>query len=292
MKLQGVYTALVTPFNRDGSVDEQCLRDFVDFQISEGITGLVPMGTTGESPTHSHTEHLKVIEIVIKHANKRVPVIAGTGSNCTKEAVEMTKEAKRLGADATLQVAPYYNKPSQEGFYRHFIEVAEQGGLPVIVYNIPGRSGKNIENSTMLKLAAHKSIVGVKEASGSIPQVMDLVQQKPEDFAVLSGDDNLGFPMITLGGKGIISVASNIIPRRMEGLVKTALEGNWDAALKEHYSLLSFFRTLFIETNPIPVKCGLALMGKMEEVYRLPLCPMEEDKRQAMKKALLDLGLI
>lgn len=292
MKLKGVYTALVTPFKKDESVDENRLKELVEFQIKEGIAGLVPMGTTGESPTHTTEEHLRVIELVVKYTDGRVPVIAGTGSNCTREAVEMTKAAKKAGADATLQVAPYYNKPSHEGFYRHFTEVADKGGLPMIVYNIPGRSGKNIENFTMLKLAQHPQIVGVKEASGSLSQVMDLIMNKPEGFEVLSGDDNLGFSIITLGGKGIISVASNIIPGRMERFVQTLLAGDLQAGLKEHYRLLPFFKLMFIETNPIPVKCGLAMMGMMEEVYRLPLCPMDEEKRQALRKELLALGII
>ncbi len=292
MKLEGVYTALLTPFRKDGAVDEVKLREFVEFQISEGISGLVPMGTTGESPTLSHKEHLEVVEIVVQQTAGRVPVIAGTGSNCTREAVEMTQQAKKVGADATLQVAPYYNKPSQEGFYRHFVEVADKGGLPVIVYNIPGRSGKNIENSTMLRLAEHPLIVGVKEASGSIPQVMDLIEKKPEGFEVLSGDDNLGLPIITLGGTGIISVASNIIPRRMMDFVRTLLSGDIAAGRAEHYRLLAFFRALFVETNPIPVKYGCALMGMMEEVYRLPMCPMEDDKKTVLKKAMQQAGII
>jgi 4-hydroxy-tetrahydrodipicolinate synthase len=292
MKLEGVYTALVTPFGKDGSVDETRLREFVEFQITEGISGLLPMGTTGECPTLSHEEHLRVIEIVIQQSAGRVPVIAGTGSNCTREAVELTQRARKLGADMTLQVAPYYNKPSQEGFYRHFMEVADKGGLPTIVYNIPGRSGKNIENSTMLRLAGHPLIVGVKEASGSIPQVMDLIEKKPENFAVLSGDDNLGLPIIALGGTGIISVASNIIPRRMMDLVKTLLTGNIAAGREEHYRLLAFFRALFIETNPIPVKYGCALKGMMDEVYRLPMCPMDDDKKAVLKNAMQQAGIL
>ncbi len=289
---KGVYTALITPFNRDGSVDREALKDLVEFQISEGISGLVPVGTTGESPTVSHDENVDIVRIVVEQAKKRVPVIAGTGSNCTDEAVGMTRRARDIGADATLQVAPYYNKPSSEGFYRHFTAIADQGGLPVIVYNIPGRTGKNIDNDTMLRLAAHPGIAAVKEASGDLAQVMDLYRRKPESFDILSGDDNLGLPIIALGGTGIISVASNIIPGQMEKLVKLASDGDFARARELHYRLLPLFKTLFIETNPIPVKYGVSLLGKCREIYRLPMWPMEEEKKRQMKKVLEDLGLI
>ena len=289
---KGVYTALITPFNRDGSVDREALKDLVEFQISEGISGLVPVGTTGESPTVSHDENVDIVRIVVEQAKKRVPVIAGTGSNCTDEAVGMTRRARDIGADATLQVAPYYNKPSSEGFYRHFTAIADQGGLPVIVYNIPGRTGKNIDNDTMLRLAAHPGIAAVKEASGDLAQVMDLYRRKPESFDILSGDDNLGLPIIALGGTGIISVASNIIPGQMEKLVKLASDGDFARARELHYQLLPLFKTLFIETNPIPVKYGVSLLGKCREIYRLPMWPMEEEKKRQMKKVLEDLGLI
>ncbi len=289
---KGVYTALITPFNRDGSVDREALKDLVEFQISEGISGLVPVGTTGESPTVSHDENVDIVRIVVEQAKKRVPVIAGTGSNCTDEAVGMTRRARDIGADATLQVAPYYNKPSSEGFYRHFTAIADQGGLPVIVYNIPGRTGKNIDNDTMLRLAAHPGIAAVKEASGDLAQVMDLYRRKPESFDILSGDDNLGLPIIALGGTGIISVASNIIPGQMEKLVKLANDGDFARARELHYQLLPLFKTLFIETNPIPVKYGVSLLGKCREIYRLPMWPMEEEKKRQMKKVLEDLGLI
>lgn len=289
---KGVYTALVTPFNKDGSIDAGALKDLVEFQITEGISGLVPVGTTGESPTVTHEENVKVVQIVVEQAKKRVPVIAGTGSNCTDEAINMTKRAKDIGADATLQVAPYYNKPSSEGYYRHFTAVADACGLPVIVYNIPGRTGKNIDNETMLRLAAHPKIVAVKEASGDLAQVMDLVRRKPKDFAVLSGDDNLGLPIMALGGTGIVSVASNAIPRQMESLVKLCLENRFEEARDLHYKLLPFFKTLFIETNPIPVKYSMTLLGKCLEIYRLPMCPMDDAKKESMKKVMKDLKLI
>ncbi|MDC7126500.1 MAG: 4-hydroxy-tetrahydrodipicolinate synthase [Spirochaetales bacterium] len=292
MKLEGVFTALVTPFKKDETLDEEALRNLVDFQIENGISGLVPVGTTGESPTLDHSEHDKVIELVIEQTNGRVPIIAGTGSNSTKEAIRLTKHAKEAGADYSLQVAPYYNKPTQEGFYKHFMEVAEKADLPIVVYNIPGRSGKNIENSTMLKLAQHPNIVAVKEASGSIPQVMELYLNKPEEFTILSGDDNLGLPLLSCGAKGIISVASNIIPAKMEELVRSANAGNFEKARELHYQLLPFFKSLFIETNPIPIKYGCALKGMMAESYRLPLCEMSSDNKKAFKEIMEKSGLL
>ncbi|MBI9108241.1 MAG: 4-hydroxy-tetrahydrodipicolinate synthase [Spirochaetales bacterium] len=292
MSLEGVFTALVTPFNTDGSVDEKSLRELVEFQIDKGISGLVPVGTTGESPTLDYHEHDKVIELVIDQGKGRVPVIAGTGSNSTAEAIRLTKHAKEAGADYSLQVAPYYNKPSQEGFYRHFMAIAEAVDMPLVIYNIPGRSGKNIENSTMLRLASHPNIVAVKEASGSIPQVMDLCLNKPADFTILSGDDNLGLPIIACGGRGIISVASNIIPTEMEELVRTANAGNFERARELHYLLMPFFKALFIDTNPVPVKYGCFLKGMMTDVYRLPLCEMSDEDKKVFKETMEKSGLL
>lgn len=292
MKLQGVYTALVTPFNNDGSIDEKSLRDLVEFQITEGISGLVPVGTTGESPTLSHDEHHRVIEIVIDQTAGRVPVMAGTGSNSTDEAIRLTKHAQEAGADYTLQVAPYYNKPSQEGFFRHFSTIADAVDLPIIVYNIPGRTGKNIENPTMFKLAEHPNIVGVKEASGSLAQMMDVIANTDDDFSVLSGDDNLGLPLIGAGGDGIVSVASNVIPAAMEELVKALLEGRMEEGRALHYKLLPFFKGMFLDTNPVPVKYAMAKAGRMLETYRLPLCPMGDDLKAQLDKVMTDLGII
>lgn len=289
---KGVYTAIVTPFTDDNRIDEKALRNLTDFQIEKGVQGIVPVGTTGESPTLDHEEHHRVIEIVIDQAKGRVPVIAGTGSNCTDEAIRLTEKAKQAGATASLQVAPYYNKPTQEGFYRHFTAVADTVDLPVIVYNIPGRSGKNIENSTMLKLAEHKNIIAVKEASGNITQIMDLISKKPDSFSVFSGDDNLAFPILALGGKGVISVASNIVPDRMNEFVQSALEGNWDKARKMHYELLPLFRAIFIETNPIPIKASLAMKGMIKENYRLPICRMSEEHRKALQNVLKELTIL
>jgi len=289
---QGVFTALVTPFNKDKSINEEDLKKLVDFNIENGVSGIVPMGTTGESPTLNHDEHIQAIEIVCKHVNKRVPVIAGTGSNSTREALFLTSRAKDLGADASLQVAPYYNKPTQEGFYRHFKAIADEVDLPMIIYNIPGRTGKNIETDTIVRLAEHPNIIGVKEASGSLPQMMDVIYRTPDDFIVLSGDDNLTLPLMAAGGKGVISVASNIIPGRMSALVRAGLNGNFEEMRKLHYELLPFFKVEFIETNPIPIKTALAMKGMIKEVFRLPMCEMSGENKKKLKIVLKSLRII
>ena len=289
---EGVFTALITPFTKDGKLDEQALRKLVDFQIDQGIDGLVPVGTTGESPTLSPEETEQVIRIVVEQTGGRVPVIAGTGSNCTDKAIHMTEKARQIGATASLQVAPYYNKPTGEGFFRHFTAIADAVDLPMVVYNIPGRAGKNIENPVMLKLAQHKNIVAVKEASGNISQMMDLIANKPKDFDVLSGDDNLTYPLMALGGKGVISVASNAVPDRMKDLTHSALKGDWDRARKLHYELLPLFKAIFLETNPIPIKATMAMKGFVEEVYRLPMCPMSAENRKALIEVLKQLKIL
>ena len=289
---EGVFTALITPFTKDGKLDEQALRKLVDFQIDQGIDGLVPVGTTGESPTLSPEETEQVIRIVVKQTGGRVPVIAGTGSNCTDKAIHMTEKARQIGATASLQVAPYYNKPTGEGFFRHFTAIADAVDLPMVVYNIPGRTGKNIENPVMLKLAQHKNIVAVKEASGNISQMMDLIANKPKDFDVLSGDDNLTYPLMALGGKGVISVASNAVPDRMKDLTHSALKGDWDRARKLHYELLPLFKAIFLETNPIPIKATMAMKGFVEEVYRLPMCPMSAENKKALTEVLKQLKIL
>lgn len=291
MRFEGVYTAMVTPFNKSREVDETVLRELVDFQISEGVTGLVPMGTTGESPTLDTDEHIRVIEVVVEQANGRVPVIAGTGSNSTSEAIEQTKLAAEIGADASLQIAPYYNKPTSEGFYRHFAAIADSSDLPLIVYNIASRTGKNIDNETMLRIASIPTVFGVKEASGDMGQVTDLILRKPDSLDILSGDDNLTLPIIALGGTGVISVASNLIPKEMEELVSAAVAGHIEKAREIHYKLLPFFKALFFETNPIPIKAAMAEAGKLEEVYRLPMCPMSKPARKALSDVLKKMKL-
>lgn len=289
---EGVYTALVTPFAEDGAIDAEALRELVSSQIEAGVAGLVPMGTTGESPTVTHAENIEVIRVVVEETDGRVPVIAGTGSNSTQEAVDMTKLAKDIGADASLQVTPYYNKPSQEGLYRHFTTVADSVDLPLVVYNIQGRTGRNIENETMLRLAKHENIVAVKEASGSIPQVMDLAEQKPAEFVILSGDDNLALPITLLGGKGVISVASNVIPGRMSDMIADAIAGRLVDARRKHYELLPIFRSLFFDTNPIPVKYAMSLLGSVKASYRLPLCPPSDEVKAKIRSVLEGAGLL
>ena len=289
---EGVYTALITPFKEDGSIDEDALERIVNFQIKSGITGVVPCGTTGESPTLSHEEHERVIELVVEFVDGRVPVIAGTGSNSTDEAISLTRHALESGADASLQVAPYYNKPTQEGFYRHFKKIADEIDIPLIVYNIPGRTGANIETATLMRLAHHKNIQCVKEASGSLPQMMDVIAQKPNNFTVLSGDDNLTLPLIALGGKGVISVAGNLIPKEMSKFVKTALEGNYEEARKIHYRLMPLFKALFIETNPIPIKSAMTIKGFCKEIYRLPLCEPQIQNKEKLRKVMESMEIV
>lgn len=289
---QGVYTALITPFAGDGSVDEAALRRLVSAQIEAGISGLVPMGTTGESPTVSHQENMKVIEIVIDETAGRVPVIAGTGSNSTAEAVDMTRQARDLGASASLQVSPYYNKPSQEGLYRHFTTIAEEVDLPLVVYNIPGRTGKNIETDTLLRISSHPNIVAVKEASGSIKQMMDVLEVVPESFDVLSGDDNMAFPLTAIGGKGVVSVASNLIPGRMVQLIEQTLAGEISHARQIHFELLPLFRAVFLDTNPIPIKYMMHRAGYCHESYRLPMVPLSDENRTQIAAVMKRLGLL
>ena len=292
MKLEGVYTALVTPMTADGALDEKALRRLVDAQVQGGVAGLVPVGTTGESPTLDGDECRRVIEIVVEQVHGRIPVIAGAGSNSTAEAIHYSRDARAAGASATLQVAPYYNKPTNQGFLAHFRAIADAVDLPLIVYNIPGRTGKNIDNATMVELAKHRNIVGVKEASGDIGQVMDLIARKPADFGVLSGDDNLVLPIMALGGTGVISVVSNLLPGEMSRFVGAALAGDWDAARRMHYELLPLFKAAFIETNPIPIKAALAMKGMITESYRLPMCPLSPASRESLQATLRQMKIL
>ena len=290
----GCYTAIVTPFTKSGAVDEQRLRDLVEFQIAGGVTGIVPCGTTGESPTLDHQEHDHVIELVVKFAGQRCQVIAGTGSNSTAEAIELTRHAKAAGAVASLQVAPYYNKPTQAGLYAHFRAIAEAVDIPQILYNIPGRCGVDIANETTARLRRDlpKQIVGVKEATGNVDRVSQMRQLVDKDFSILSGDDSLTLPMLAVGAQGVISVTSNIAPRAVTDLVQTALKGDFVRAGQLHAKLFPLFKDLFIETNPIPIKAALALAGKIEETYRLPLVPMSDANKAQLRKTLASLGLV
>jgi len=285
----GTYTALVTPFNRDGSVDDGKLRALVEWQIAEGVDGVVPVGTTGESPTLEYDEHHRVIGEVAQAAAGRIKVIAGTGANSTAEALMLTREALAQGVDATLQVCPYYNKPSQEGLYRHFSTVADLG-LPVVLYNIPGRSGREIAVETVARLAGHGKIVAIKEAGGSVERVSAILDAC--DLTVLSGDDMLTLPMMSVGAQGVVSVASNLVPGLVGDLVRAATRGDLAAAGCLHARLYHLFRDLFIDTNPVPVKCAMAMTGRIEEVYRLPLCETSDKVRQQLRQTLRELQLI
>ena len=285
MELKGTYTAIVTPFKEDGSIDWHRLNKLVEYNIAGGVDGIVPVGTTGESPTLSEEEHKEVVKKTIEYADGRIKIIAGAGSNSTKTAVELTEFAKSAGADAVLSVNPYYNKPTQEGLFEHFSAVAGVG-IPVVVYNIKGRTGVNVQTKTLMKLAENENIVAVKEASGDLQQMMDVIANKPDNFSVLSGDDNMTFPLLCLGGNGIISVASNLIPEKISKMTKYALEENIEHAKKIHFELLPLFRAIFIETNPIPIKSALAMKGFIEEKYRLPLCKMSTENRTKLKSVL------
>ncbi len=287
--LQGAHTAIVTPFNKDGSVDYVRYRQLIEFQIENGIDGIVPVGTTGESPTLNNDEHMKVIEETVRAVHRRALVIAGTGANSTAEAVELTKLAKEFGVDATLQVTPYYNKPNQEGLYRHFSMVADIG-LPVVLYNVPGRTSREIAIETIARLAMHPNIVAVKEAGGKVERVKQTLDVC--DLEVLSGDDALALPMMRDGAIGVISVASNVVPDVVASLIHTALGGNWDAAQLLHNQYVKLFDAMFIDTNPIPVKAALAMMGKIEEVYRLPLCEMSAADKESLMKVLASSGVL
>ena len=289
MEIKGTYTALVTPFNKDGAVDFAKLGDLVEEQVAGGVSGLVPVGTSGESPTLSMEEHSRVIEFVAEKVDRRVQVVAGTGANSTAEALRLTREALEMGVDASLQVCPYYNKPSQEGLYRHFATVADLG-LPVILYNVPGRTGRDISVETVERLSKHGNVVAIKEASGSVARVSAIVDAC--DITVLSGDDMLAFPMIAVGAKGVISVASNVMPREVSDMIEKALAGDMAGALALHKRLYPLFRDLFIDTNPIPVKSALAMMGRIEEVYRLPLCEASQSVRDQIRKTLVALGVL
>ena len=289
---QGTFTAIVTPFRRDGSLDEAALRTLVDRQIEGGVDGLVPCGTTGESATMSTEEKIRVIEIVREQSNDRVRVLAGAGGNSTAAVVTLAKRIDQVSVDGILIVVPYYNKPTQEGLYQHFATVADAVEAPVVMYNVPGRTSANMTAETALRLAEHDNIVGTKEASGTLTQVMEIIRGAPSGFSILSGEDNLAVPIIALGGHGVVSVASNEAPAMMSEMVRSALEGKMTEARELHYKLLGLMNVNFIETNPIPVKAALAMMGLIEEQYRLPLVSMAEANREKLHLELMKLGLV
>ena len=293
MQFRGCGTALVTPFRQDGSIDEATLRNLVAWQVESGIDFLVPCGTTGETPTLSHDEWLYVVDTTIEVAAGRVPIVAGATSNSTQDAVDKARElAARPGVNGILTASPYYNKPTQEGQYRHFRAIAEAVDKAIILYNVPGRTGANLEPATLARLAEVPNIAGVKEASGNISQMAEVCNAVPETFAVLSGDDAVTLPLIALGGVGIISVASNEIPHEMAEMTRAALSNEWETARRIHRKYLPLMLANFIESNPLPVKAVLAMMGKIEEVYRLPMLPMRRDTRSRLQKIAAEAGLI
>ena len=291
MKISGTITAMVTPFAADGSVDYDRLREIVEAQVAAGIDGICAVGTSGESPTLSHEEHHEVIAKTIEFAAGRTKIVAGTGANSTSEAISLTKAAIATGgADATLQVTPYYNKPNAEGLYRHFMTIADLG-LPVILYNVPGRAGREIPLDVVVRLASHPNIVAIKEAAGSVDRVSAIKAALP-DFTVLSGDDSLALPMISVGAEGVISVASNVIPKEMGDMVRLARAGDFAAARAMHFKYYRLFHDLFIDVNPVMVKEALWLMGRIERVFRLPLCETTDSNLAKMRETLASLDLI
>ena len=288
---KGSMVALVTPF-KNGKIDEKALKDLVEFHIKNGTSSLVPCGTTGESATLSYEEHDRVIELTVQFANKRIPVIAGTGSNSTEEAIALTKHAKKAGADASLQVSPYYNRPTQKGLYLHFKAIAEAVDIPIILYNIASRTGVNIEPETFVKLSEIKNIVGVKEASGNLEQMTKIRKMCPKEFLLISGDDALTLQVMALGGVGVISVAANIIPRDVADMCAAFGAGDMKRARALHDKMLPLVKAMFIETNPIPVKTAMALMGLCEGSLRLPLCDMMPENKEKLVKELKEYRLI
>ena len=288
---KGSIVAIVTPFKK-GKVDEKALCNLIEWHIKQGTTAIVPCGTTGESATLDYDEHIRVIELTVKTVNKRVPVIAGTGANATDETIMITKKAEKVGADAALLVSPYYNKPTQEGIYRHYKEVAKSTGLPLVLYNVPGRTASNILPSTVARLAEIKNIVAIKEATGDMKQVSEVIRLCGDRISVISGDDFTTFTLLALGGTGVISVSANVAPKDVSDMCAAWHQGNIEKARKLHFKLEPLNASMFIETNPIPAKTALAMMGKIKEEFRLPLCEMSDANKDKLKKVLKDYGLI
>lgn len=287
---KGSITAIVTPFKNDG-VDETAFRKLIDFQIASGSDGIVPCGTTGESATLTYEEHNRVVELAVETAAKRVPVIAGTGSNSTAETLLLTKHAEKAGADAALLITPYYNKPTQQGLYEHYKKIAEETSLPIILYNVPSRTGVNLLPETCARLSQLKNIVGIKEAAGNLQQASDVIEYSKKGFIVLSGDDFTTLPLMAIGGHGVISVTSNVAPKDVSDMVRFWRAGKHDEARRLHYKLQPLNRAMFIETNPLPVKTALALMGMIDEEFRLPLAAMDASNRAKLSGALTAYGL-
>ena len=291
-KLVGCGTALVTPFTSGGALDERALRGFVEWQIDEGIDFLVPCGSTGEAATMTPAEHRRVVEITVEVARGRLPVVAGAGANDTARAIALSRAMADVGATHLLHVSPMYNKPPQRGIVAHFEAIVDAVALPIVIYNVPGRTGSNIEAATTLELARHTRMVAVKEASGNLAQVTDIITGAPDDFAVLSGDDELTLPILALGGVGLVSVVSNVVPRQMSELVRMGRDGDFNAARALHRTLLPWMRAAFVESNPLPVKAALAMMNRMENVLRLPLVPMSTAHEDVVRAALRRAGAL
>lgn len=297
MDIRGTYTAMVTPFRGENAdeVDYSGFRKNIKFQLDSKVEGIVPLGTTGESPTLTHEEKTRIIELAVREAKGKAVVLVGTGSYSTKQTVEATKQAKELGADAALIVTPYYNKPTNEGIYRHFKAVSDSADIPVVVYNIQGRTGKNIEMPTLKKIAGLRNIAAVKEASGNVSQIMDVISDicdVKKDFSVMSGDDALTFPLMALGGKGVVSVVANIVPAEVKQMVDSAAAGDYKKAREIHYRLMPLFKNAFIETNPIPIKEAMEMMGMPAGKCRLPLCELMPDNRKKLEETLRQLRLL
>ncbi len=291
-KFQGSFVALVTPF-RNGNVDEPKLRELIEFHVTHGTDGIIPCGTTGESPTLSHDEHKRVVEVVLEAARGRIKVVPGTGSYSTAEAVELTRHAERAGAAGALVVNPYYNRPTQEGLYRHFRAVAEAVAIPILVYNIQSRTAVNVETATLERLVRDvKNVAGVKEASGSLDQMSQVIAACGPDFSVLSGDDNITLPLLAIGGHGVVSVIANILPRETAEMVHAALDGDWKRARDLHYRLFPLARAAFLETNPIPIKEAMAMAGMIEPEFRLPMCRMSDANRERLRAVLRPYALV
>jgi 4-hydroxy-tetrahydrodipicolinate synthase len=288
---EGSFVAIVTPF-KNGKVDASALRGLVEFHIENGTNGIVPCGTTGESATLNHAEHEEVIRIAVETCKGRIPVLAGTGSNATQEAIELTQRAQKIGADGALLITPYYNKPTQEGLFQHFSMVAKETDLPIILYNVPSRTSINMESGTVARLSAIKNIVGIKEASGSLVQVSEIIDSCGSDFTVISGEDALTWPILAIGGKGAISVTANLVPDKCAKLFQAAQQGDVETAKALHYELLKLSDIMFVETNPIPVKVALALMGRIENEFRAPLCAPTEEHLSQLKAVLKGYGLV
>ncbi len=288
---KGAMTAIVTPF-KNGAVDEERLRELVEFQIENGIDGIIPCGTTGESATLSHQEHDRVVEIVVDAVKKRVPVIAGSGSNNTAEAIRLTRHAHQAGADGALMLSPYYNRPTQEGIYQHFKAVAEEVPIPIVLYNVPSRTGSNVLPETVARLAKIDNIVAIKEATADLKQISSIIDLCGDDFSVISGDDFTVLPLLAVGGKGVISVSANIVPADMSAMVDAFEAGDLPRARQIHYKMWPLMNAMFLEVNPIPLKAALAMMGKIECEYRLPLCPLSDANQEKLKKVVTEYGLI